>query len=768
MRDMRPAQLWLITVPMRGIRAALLLSLGILFVPSLWIPQARAQVSPTGGPPGVTVNFATNAITPLNPGFNGFNANMKNAVEYFDTNFQHMLTTLSPGWLRFPGGTDSEAFNWATGEIVPAWVDALSAKQYTHDINAAALPIVAGKGGAQFSDFAAMAAAAGGAKIIVSVNAYTDTPQSAQAFAKFALTNHIPVAVWELDNEPYTWLFTDAGGPGPFFTDAADYAAKMKPFRDAIKAADPNAVVSIYFSEAGNQNKAWDNALAAFSPKYWDAVTYHEYVLPGNLTSFSDLMGAANASLFSNTTGYVTDYLAPKNNPGMSYVISEVSPAAGQGGPLLGTLYGGIYSAEFLLRMSTLPQVKYVASFQMLSNAGIDETNPHLNTVQAAYDSGTTVNTTGLNFGFFVSAQGAGEVVANVALHNSTGVYSTTTVGGPAAPANGGNIPAVYAQAYQGPNGKHYVVLTNKSAIGAVARVTQDGADLAVPMQSTFVTGNDPSLTNSGLPSDPIQIQTQTIANAGAVTIPPYSVVRLEWPITASISLVANAEGESLTIAPNTWVEIKGSNLAPIGDSRTWKSSDFVNTQMPKQLDGVNVTVNGKSAYVYYVSPAQVNILTPPDAMQGPVTVAITNGALSTTFTAQAQALSPSFFVFNGGPYVAATHANGTLLGPASLFPGSTTPAKPNEIIVLYANGFGQTSIPIVSGSATQSGSLSPLPVVKIGGVNAVVQFAGLVAPGEFQFNVVVPSSIADGDQPITATYNGSVTQGGTLITIQH
>ena len=33
------------------------------------------------------------------------------------------------------------------------------------------------------------------------------------------------------------------------------------------------------------------------------------------------------------------------------------------------------------------------------------------------------------------------------------------------------------------------------------------------------------------------------------------------------ISLVANAEGEAPTIAPNTWVEIKGSNLAPVGYS---------------------------------------------------------------------------------------------------------------------------------------------------------------------------------------------------------
>jgi uncharacterized protein (TIGR03437 family) len=233
------------------------------------------------------------------------------------------------------------------------------------------------------------------------------------------------------------------------------------------------------------------------------------------------------------------------------------------------------------------------------------------------------------------------------------------------------------------------------------------------------------------------------------------------------IAEVANAEGESPAIAPNTWVEIKGVNLAPAGDSRTWQSSDFVGSQMPTQLDGVSVTVNGKSAYVYYISPTQINILTPPAALSGPVQITVTTaGIVSAAFTAQAQTVAPSFFVFNGGPYVAAEHLNGSLIGPATLYPGSTTPAKPGETVVLYANGFGTTSVPVVTGSSSQSGTLSPLPAIQIGGVNATVEFAGLVGPGEFQFNVTVPASLAAGDQPITATYNGSTTQPGTLITI--
>jgi uncharacterized protein (TIGR03437 family) len=235
------------------------------------------------------------------------------------------------------------------------------------------------------------------------------------------------------------------------------------------------------------------------------------------------------------------------------------------------------------------------------------------------------------------------------------------------------------------------------------------------------------------------------------------------------IGLVANAEGERSAIAPNTWIEIKGSNLAQPGDSRTWQPSDFVGNQMPTQLDGVSVTINGKPAYVYYISPTQVNVLTPPDAITAPAQVALTYNGLTATYTASAQPTSPSFFVFDTAGDIAATHADGSFIGPATLYPGQTTPAKPGETIVLYANGFGPTTVPVVSGSTTQSGTLSPPPTIRIGGVAAAVTFAGLSAsPGEYQFNVVVPPSTADGNQPITATLNGVATQGNAMIAVQH
>jgi uncharacterized protein (TIGR03437 family) len=58
--------------------------------------------------------------------------------------------------------------------------------------------------------------------------------------------------------------------------------------------------------------------------------------------------------------------------------------------------------------------------------------------------------------------------------------------------------------------------------------------------------------------------------------------------------------------------------------------------------------------------------------------------------------------------------------------------------------------------------------VIKIGGATATVAFAGLVLPGEYQFNVVVPLAITDGNHNVTATLNGITTQGNAMIAVQH
>ena len=193
-----------------------------------------------------------------------------------------------------------------------------------------------------------------------------------------------------------------------------------------------------------------------------------------------------------------------------------------------------------------------------------------------------------------------------------------------------------------------------------------------------------------------------------------------------------------------------------------------MNNQLPRQLDGVSVTVNGKAAYVYYVSSTQVNALTPPDALTGDVPVTVTvNGTASAAFRVAASSSAPALLTFSGTNYVAATHADGSLIGPANLYPGATTAAQPGESVVLYGNGFGASSTAVVAGSPVQSGTLNPLPSVQIGGAPAAVQFAGLVSPGLFQFNVIVPPAAADGDLPVAINSAGASIPSGVLLTVK-
>jgi uncharacterized protein (TIGR03437 family) len=223
-------------------------------------------------------------------------------------------------------------------------------------------------------------------------------------------------------------------------------------------------------------------------------------------------------------------------------------------------------------------------------------------------------------------------------------------------------------------------------------------------------------------------------------------------------------------IAQNDWIEINGTNLAPASvgpNGMTWGSApDFALGKMPTQLAGVSVTVNGKPAFVEFVSPTQVNVLSPLDSTIGPVQIVVTNGGTpSAPFTANKRSAAPSFPLF-GTNYVAATHADYSLLGPTSL--GSAfTPARPGETVLLYAFGFGLPITALLNGSSSQSGTLPVLPSIEIGGAPALVAFAGVISPGLYQFNVTIPAAAANGDNIVTCTYAGLSTPAGDLIAVQ-
>jgi uncharacterized protein (TIGR03437 family) len=241
-----------------------------------------------------------------------------------------------------------------------------------------------------------------------------------------------------------------------------------------------------------------------------------------------------------------------------------------------------------------------------------------------------------------------------------------------------------------------------------------------------------------------------------------------------------NTAGGGPDIAQNDWLEIKGTNIAPASTPASgviWSDApDFAAGRLPTQLKGVSVSVNGKAAYVYFycsVVPAgsicakdQINVLTPLDNTEGPVQIVVNNGSSSSApFTVNKKTVSPAFLLFKA-PYVTATHADNSLLGPVTLFPGASTPATPNEVVVLYAVGFGLPSTALTDGSSSQSGVLQPTPVCSVGGNPAAVAFAGLISPGLYQINLTIPAGTPSKDNSIGCTFNGASTPDGDQIAV--
>jgi uncharacterized protein (TIGR03437 family) len=238
----------------------------------------------------------------------------------------------------------------------------------------------------------------------------------------------------------------------------------------------------------------------------------------------------------------------------------------------------------------------------------------------------------------------------------------------------------------------------------------------------------------------------------------------------ASVRISAVVNGASFLpgIASSTWITIFGANLSQT--TRPWTSSDFVGNNLPTQLDGVSAKVNGIPAYVYYVSPTQLNVLVPDDTNAGQVQVQVTTAQrASNTFAADKRQIAPAFFLFQGTKYVAATHPDGTYVGKSGLITGGTfAPVKPGEIIALWGTGFGPTN-PLLPAAqlVTNAASLATSVTVMIGGQQAQVSFAGRSGSGLDQFNVTVPATLSDGDQTLAASIGGLQTQAGIFITVQ-
>lgn len=256
---------------------------------------------------------------------------------------------------------------------------------------------------------------------------------------------------------------------------------------------------------------------------------------------------------------------------------------------------------------------------------------------------------------------------------------------------------------------------------------------------------------------------------AASFRLAPAPAEQTLGPVLAAGTAVVNGASFQPGISPGAWISILGTNLAP--GTRTWRADEIVNGKLPASLDGVAVSINGKPAAVYFISPTQLNVQVPDDNAVGNVEVKVTTPQGTATTTAAMQPVAPGFFMFDpaGRKYIAALHSDFTFLGPAGLFsPPPSTPAKPGEVILLYATGCGANPATPAGQVVTAPAPIDPATViVRIGNLPARVTFAGITGAGLFQVNVTVPDTLADGDAPVTIEMAGARSQDNAFIAVQ-
>jgi len=229
--------------------------------------------------------------------------------------------------------------------------------------------------------------------------------------------------------------------------------------------------------------------------------------------------------------------------------------------------------------------------------------------------------------------------------------------------------------------------------------------------------------------------------------------------------ITASIFGSSTSIAPGSWMEIHGINLA--SNSRGWTSADFNGYSAPASLDGTSVTVGGQAAFISYISPTQINAQAPSGIATGQQQVVVTSplgiGAPYTVTVNPTQpALSaPASLAAGGLQYVMAIFADTRLpvFTPGDFVSSFSPRARPGDTIVLYGTGFGPVTPDSPAGQIVQQDNtlVSPLQVSFNGNPGSVVS-AGLV-PGNiglYQVTVTIPGLDPGDAVPLSLNLGGT------------
>ncbi len=187
-------------------------------------------------------------------------------------------------------------------------------------------------------------------------------------------------------------------------------------------------------------------------------------------------------------------------------------------------------------------------------------------------------------------------------------------------------------------------------------------------------------------------------------------------------------------ISPGQFIALYGTGIGP-ANAVLAPSVPF-----PTTLGGVNVTVQGRPAPLYFVSANQINALVPFATSGATADIVIRVGNQeSIPVVVPVSRTSPGIYTTtqNGVGAGAILKADFTIVSP-------TNAPRRGDTVLIYLTGLGAFKTPLPDGAAASSTVLNPIVDsvnVYIGGKKGTVSFAG-AAPGFaglYQINVVIP-----------------------------
>lgn len=231
-----------------------------------------------------------------------------------------------------------------------------------------------------------------------------------------------------------------------------------------------------------------------------------------------------------------------------------------------------------------------------------------------------------------------------------------------------------------------------------------------------------------------------------ALLLPSLLTVSL---VPAQVAIYNGASNQlRFPVAPGSFTKISG-NFTGVATTTAGA------LPLPKELGGVQVSVNGIPAPLYAVRADEITFQVPRAVTAGnhPLRV-LRAGAELASARVDILDSAPGIFYAVGDP-----NAQGGVLNQAGAFATRDTPAARGQIVQIFGTGEGPLSAPVEDG-AVPNGLATTRNAVKcfISVEEAVIQFSGASPqfPGLWQVNAVVPDKAhVTGRVPLFCSVNG-------------